>query len=85
MLLYSQDTLESMNFHRVKIVGEFDHSKELFLGPRTVNKPQLGLSANEGGYHVVTPFKLLDSGYDFNTLIFGFTHCCCFIWNFLSL
>eukprot|EP00795_Rhopilema_esculentum_P010654 gene10653-19396_t len=56
------DLQESMMYRRVKMVGEFDHSNELYLGPRPINKQQQGLASNKVGYHVITPFMLTDSG-----------------------
>lgn len=58
----SAEHQESMIYRPVKIRGEFDHSNELYLGPRPINKQQQGLAANEVGFHVITPFKLTDSG-----------------------
>ena len=65
---FSPDLQGSMTYRRVKIKGEFDHSNELYLGPRPFNKEQQGLASNAVGFHVITPFKLLDSGYGSHSL-----------------
>ncbi|XP_042215336.1 surfeit locus protein 1-like isoform X2 [Homarus americanus] len=59
--------LEDLEFQRVKMTGSFDHSKEVFLGPRPllvggdVHEAGSGLiSSGQSGYLVVTPFKLAD-------------------------
>lgn len=53
----------------MKVVGEFDHSKELYLGPRSCltdgeSDNNNGLFSASGstksGYYVITPFKLSD-------------------------
>ena len=43
-----------MKYRRVRIKGEFDHSNELYLGPRAFNKEQQGLASNAVGFHVGT-------------------------------
>lgn len=59
---------KQMEYKPVFVEGHFDHTKEIFLGPRTRNnKTQRntpGLIAHgqsEVGYHIVTPF-ILDNG-----------------------
>ncbi|XP_038045658.1 surfeit locus protein 1-like [Patiria miniata] len=59
--------LEALEYRRVTIRGEFDHSKEVLILPRTLNKPQAGdagslISRGESGAHVVTPFYCPDLG-----------------------
>jgi len=56
----NMERIEALNYSRVKMLGEFDHSKELYLGPRTFNQSTYGSA--EGGYHVITPFTLQGSG-----------------------
>lgn len=67
--LFSQNELKSLEYRRVKVVGEFDHSKELYLGPRSCltdggSDSGNGLFSSSGstksGYYVITPFKLSD-------------------------
>eukprot|EP00794_Sanderia_malayensis_P015795 gene15796-17388_t len=54
------ETLKTMEYRRVKVAGEFDHSKEILLGPRTYQQSRRG--AADGGYHVITPFILQSTG-----------------------
>ncbi|GFO49554.1 surf1-like protein [Plakobranchus ocellatus] len=57
------DDLKQMEYRRVVVKGTFDHSKELFIGPRTnTNEPETmgSARATSVGVHVVTPFKLSD-------------------------
>ncbi|KAK4303313.1 hypothetical protein Pmani_024656 [Petrolisthes manimaculis] len=59
--------LEDLEYQRVKLTGTFDHSQEIFLGPRPLlvggDVKQAGsslISSGQSGYLVVTPFKLAD-------------------------
>ena len=59
-------TSKELQYRRIKLRGKFDHSKEMYLMPRTLNK---GPSSGSGfgrtpkaGAHVITPFQLSDSG-----------------------
>uniref|UniRef100_A0A0B6ZME8 SURF1-like protein n=1 Tax=Arion vulgaris TaxID=1028688 RepID=A0A0B6ZME8_9EUPU len=57
------DLVNSMEYQKVTFRGVFDHTHELFIGPRTdVRADELYNSANRGqsGVNVVTPFKLSD-------------------------
>ncbi|KAG8547708.1 hypothetical protein GDO81_027739 [Engystomops pustulosus] len=60
--------LQSMEFHPVTVRGHFDHSKELYLKPRTLVKPSTGsqeaagMGPQEIGAHVITPFFCSDLG-----------------------
>lgn len=56
-----------MEFHPVRVVGTFDHSKELYVGPRSLivhgeSESSGGslISTGQTGFHVVTPFTLAD-------------------------
>lgn len=69
MYFFSETELKKLEYHRVKVVGKFDHSKELYLGPRSCltgggSDNSNGLFSGSGytksGYYVVTPFKLSD-------------------------
>lgn len=64
---FSKDELKNLEYRRVKVIGEFDHSKELYLGPRSCltdggSENTNGLFSESGssksGYYVITPFKL---------------------------
>lgn len=59
--------LEDLEYRKVKITGSFDHSKEVFIGPRPlmisgdVQQSGSGLiSSGQSGYLVITPFKLAE-------------------------
>ncbi|XP_025418724.1 surfeit locus protein 1 isoform X2 [Sipha flava] len=65
----NEDELKNLEYRRVRVVGEFDHSKELYLGPRSCisnggSDSGNGLFSTSGsttsGYYVITPFKLSD-------------------------
>jgi len=67
LYFYSVDELKSLEYRRVKVVGEFDHSKELYLGPRSCltdggadngNGLFSASGSTKSGYYVITPFKL---------------------------
>lgn len=62
---YSEEELKTLEYRRIKVVGEFDHSKELYLGPRSCltdggaeNSNGLFSGSTKSGYYVITPFKL---------------------------
>lgn len=70
---FSEDELLNLEYRRVKVVGEFDHSRELYLGPRSClinggSNNGSGLFSSSGstksGYYVITPFKLSNRPYD---------------------
>ena len=57
-----------MEYRRVFVKGRFDHSKEMYLGPKSrvaANENQdgglIGSSGNVG-FFVITPLELSDSG-----------------------
>lgn len=60
--------LTSMEYQRVRVVGTFDHARELYVSPRSLIQPGDGeqqsggllSSASQTGSLVVTPFKLSD-------------------------
>ena len=61
------DDLEEMEYQTVSVTGQFLHEKEMFLGPRSLIKPDGGETGgglmsqkNTSGYLVITPFKLAD-------------------------
>ncbi|KAI5937944.1 Surfeit locus protein 1 [Manis javanica] len=58
--------LNALEYRPVKVRGHFDHSKELYMMPRTMVDPareagRLSSSA-ESGAHVITPFHCTDLG-----------------------
>ncbi|KAM3911800.1 surfeit locus protein 1 [Leptodactylus fuscus] len=61
--------LQTLEFHPVKVRGHFDHSKEIYLKPRTLVKPGResqesgGMGPQEIGAHVITPFYCTDLGF----------------------
>ncbi|KAL4122605.1 hypothetical protein QTP88_014902 [Uroleucon formosanum] len=66
----NEEELKSLEYRRVKVVGEFDHSKELYLGPRSCltdggaeNSNGLFSGSTKSGYYVITPFKLSNKPY----------------------
>lgn len=67
--VFSSTELQTLEFHPVKVRGHFDHSKELYLKPRTLVKPSKGsresggMGPQENGAHVITPFLCTDQGY----------------------
>jgi len=61
----SLSNMKWLEYRPVKATGVFDHSREHYIGPRSLLKmgeeqQSLGLSSNPDtiGWHVVTPFKL---------------------------
>ncbi|XP_051023015.1 surfeit locus protein 1 [Acomys russatus] len=60
--------LKNLEYRPVKVKGHFDHSKELYMMPRTMVDPvreardAARLSSTESGAYVVTPFHCSDSG-----------------------
>ncbi|KAH9496592.1 Surfeit locus protein 1 [Bulinus truncatus] len=56
--------LKDMEYRKVKVRGTFDHSRELFIGPRSnLHAPNSLGGENKAasmGVNVVTPFKLAD-------------------------
>ncbi len=53
-----------MEYCRVTMTGHFDHSKELYVQPRSLNTTSDPLSrkSSEPGAHVVTPFFCQELG-----------------------
>ena len=59
----SLEEVKDLEYRRVTFCGEFDHSKEMLVGPRSnVLKDGGGLmsAGNQTGANIVTPFKLAD-------------------------
>ncbi|XP_076057111.1 surfeit locus protein 1 [Oratosquilla oratoria] len=60
--------LEDLVYRRVKLIGTFDHSREIYMGPRPLlvagDVDQSGgglISSGQSGYLVITPFKLANT------------------------
>lgn len=55
---------EDMQYRRIKVRGRFDHSRELYIGPRSNVQVESGHGmmsyTHKSGLNVVTPFKLSD-------------------------
>uniref|UniRef100_A0A147BHD8 SURF1-like protein n=1 Tax=Ixodes ricinus TaxID=34613 RepID=A0A147BHD8_IXORI len=64
----SLSELSSMEYQRVRVVGTFDHAREVYVSPRSLIQPGDGekqsggllSSASQTGALVITPFKLAD-------------------------
>ncbi|KAH3800835.1 surfeit locus protein 1-like [Dreissena polymorpha] len=57
-----------MEFQPIRVSGEFDYSREVYLGPRTETASVSGgVQGRVAGVHVVTPFKL--EGRDLTILV----------------
>ncbi|KAB0801245.1 hypothetical protein PPYR_05599 [Photinus pyralis] len=62
----SIDEISELEFYPIHIRGEFDHSKELYIGPRSLlhhgdavsSSSLFTKQSNTQGYLVITPFKL---------------------------
>ena len=57
-----------MDYHRFELVGHFDNSKEVFIGPRSLVAKDDGktvstgmFSTGQSGFNIVTPFRISDS------------------------
>ncbi|XP_060849029.1 surfeit locus protein 1 isoform X1 [Rhopalosiphum padi] len=68
----NEKELTNLEYRRIKVIGEFDHSKELYLGPRSCltdggaensNGLFSGSGSTNSGYYVITPFKLSNRPY----------------------
>jgi len=64
-LPYELKRIEELEFQKVKVRGTFDHSKEQYIGPRSLihdgeaGESQGLMGSSEGiGYHVITPFHI---------------------------
>ncbi|EDV28109.1 expressed hypothetical protein [Trichoplax adhaerens] len=52
------DNLDDMEYYRVIITGYFDHSREQYIGPRSLHKDTAvtSMQPSESGMNVITPF-----------------------------
>lgn len=55
------DRVEELEYRHVKVHGEFDHTKEMFLWPRPL-KLETGAGSHQHGAHVITPFHCKETG-----------------------
>jgi len=51
--IFSDDAIKPEEYQRVRAVGQFDHSKSVFVGPR----PRSSMGTTERGYLVITPLR----------------------------
>lgn len=53
-----------MEFRKVKVRGQYDYDKEIYIGPRSDIDEGLTMPGLKGkgvmGFYVITPFKLED-------------------------
>ena len=69
--------IEELEYRKVTVTGVYDHSKELFIGPRSLlsadgsEAESRGLGSNpEGiGWHVITPFKITEGSRQGDTIL----------------
>lgn len=66
--ILDEGKINEMNYRNVFVKGHFDHSKEIYIGPRPLNKAGQHASGggllsgrSQSGYQIVTPF-VLDNG-----------------------
>ncbi|XP_074655151.1 surfeit locus protein 1-like [Tubulanus polymorphus] len=59
------EEIKSLEYRKVIVEGEFDHSRTVYIGPRSLLEPEkenkpgtLVGSTSQSGVHVITPFKL---------------------------
>lgn len=50
------ERLEELEYRRVKLHGHFEHSRELYMWPRSLNTEGTRQKNAEPGAHVITPF-----------------------------
>lgn len=66
--ILNEGKISEMNYRNVLVQGHFDHTKEIYIGPRPLNKAGqhpggsgLLSGRSQSGYQIVTPF-VLDNG-----------------------
>ena len=66
--ILNEGKISEMNYRNVLVKGHFDHTKEIYIGPRPLNKAGqhpggsgLLSGRSQSGYQIVTPF-VLDNG-----------------------
>lgn len=69
--------IKQLEYRRVKVRGRFDHSKELYVLPRSPVDPERESreagrisSSAQSGANVITPFYCTDLGYKHNQFEF---------------
>lgn len=55
--------MEELEYRRVTMHGHFDHSRELYMWPRTLNTEGTKQRNTEPGAYVVTPFYCNETRY----------------------
>ena len=67
--ILNEGKISEMNYRNVLVKGHFDHTKEIYIGPRPLNKAGqhsggggLLSGRSQSGYQIVTPF-VLDNGH----------------------
>eukprot|EP00040_Diaphanoeca_grandis_P024964 m.137922 g.137922 ORF g.137922 m.137922 type:complete len:296 (-) comp29959_c0_seq1:94-981(-) len=61
-LPHSVDEVQLLDYRKVSVSGEFEHEKEILLGPRTLLREAFDGNAGDPGMHVITPFVRSDNG-----------------------
>lgn len=59
-LFFSLNDLSDKEYVPIRVRGTFDHSQEMYIGPKKLNDNNPFPNYNTVGYLVVTPFKLVD-------------------------
>lgn len=54
--------VRELDYRRVEVTGEFEHDRELLLGPRTLLREAFDGNAGDPGMQVLTPFVRADTG-----------------------
>lgn len=69
LVIFSLHELNNLEYRRVKVRGQYDHSKELYIMPRSPVDPEKEAreagrlsSSGETGANVITPFHCTDLG-----------------------
>lgn len=69
LVIFSPHELNNLEYRRVKVRGQYDHSKELYIMPRSPVDPEKEAreagrlsSSGQTGANVITPFHCTDLG-----------------------
>lgn len=54
--------MDTLQYRKVSVEGEFDHELEIQLGPRTLLREAFDGNAGEPGMHIISPFTRSDNG-----------------------
>lgn len=81
--VFSLEELRDLNYRKVVVRGTFDHSREIFVMPRSPIESQGQGFRNPGkvqtGANVVTAFRMADSKYVHLCLTFVFIKCTAYV------